>query len=148
MVINDITFVKGALDKFNIIPKLFPKKIGIFLPLEALAWVMTVCRVLRSRLTYFWRNENISLIFYFFLKSTSINTQYSSLWGTLNMMLFTKYLIKWKRIGRISWKFRYWFDLKSSIKLDVKRYRCYTCQIPLNSKLFIKKIPQSLSRRY
>ena len=110
----------GALDKYNIIPQLFPKKVGIFIPLEVLAWVMTACWVLRSRLTYFWRNMNISSIFYF-SKSTSINTQYSSLWDTLKMMLFTKYLIKWKRIGRISWKFRYWFNLKSSIELDIKR---------------------------
>ena len=43
--------VKGALDKFNIISQLFPKKVGIFIPLEVLAWVMTACRVLRSRLT-------------------------------------------------------------------------------------------------
>ena len=97
---------KGALDKFNIITQLFPKKVGIFLLLEVLAWVMTACQVLRSRLTYFWRYMNISSIFYF-SKSTSINTQYSSLWDTLQMMLFTKYLIKWKRIGRISWNFRY-----------------------------------------
>ena len=45
--------LKGALDKFNIIPQLFPKKVEIFIPLEVLAWVMTACRVLRSRLTYF-----------------------------------------------------------------------------------------------
>ena len=98
--------LKGALDKFNIIPQVFPKKVGIFIPLEVLAWVMTACRVLCSRLTYFWRYMNISSIFYF-SKSTSINTQYSSLWDTLKMMLFTKYLIKWKRFGRISWNFRY-----------------------------------------
>ena len=36
-------------------------------------------------------------------------------YGTLWRWLFTKYLIKWKRIGRISWKFWYWFDLISSI---------------------------------
>ena len=29
--------VKGALDKFNIIPNFFPKKVGIFIPLEVLA---------------------------------------------------------------------------------------------------------------
>ena len=81
---------------------------------------MTSCRVLRSTLIYFGRNMNISSIFYF-SKSTSINTQHSSLWDTLEMMLFTKYLIKWKRIGRISWKFQYWFDLNSSIKY--KRYK-------------------------
>ena len=45
--------LKGALDKFNIIPQLFPKKVGIFITLEVLAWVMTACRVLHSRLTYF-----------------------------------------------------------------------------------------------
>ena len=39
--------------KFNIIPQLFQKKVGIFIPLEVLVWVMTACRVLRSRLTYF-----------------------------------------------------------------------------------------------
>ena len=111
---------KGALDKFNIIPQHFPKKVGIFIPLEVLAWVMTACRVLRSRLTYFWKYMNISSIFYF-SKSTSINTQCSSLWDTLKMMLFTKYLIKWKRIGRISWNFRYEFDLQSFIELDIKR---------------------------
>ena len=61
------------------------------------------CWVLSSRLIYFWRNVKISSIFYF-SKSTSINTQYSSLWHTLEMILFTKYLIKWKRIGGISWK--------------------------------------------
>ena len=110
--------VKGALDKYNIIPQFCSKKVGIFIPLEVLAWVMTACWVSRSRLIYFWRNMNISSIFYF-SKSTSINTQYSSLWDTLKMMLFTKYLIKWKRIGRISWNFWYWFNLKSSMELYV-----------------------------
>ena len=70
--------LKGALDKYNIIPQLFPEKVGIFIPLEVLAWVMTACWVSRSRLTYFWSNMNISGIFYF-SESTSINTQYSSL---------------------------------------------------------------------
>ena len=78
--------LKGALDKFNIIPQLFPTKVGIFIPLVVLAWVMTACRVLRSRLTDFWRYMNISSIFYF-SKSTSINTQYSSLWDTLKTKL-------------------------------------------------------------
>ena len=49
---------------------------------------MTVCWVLCSRLTYFLRNMNISSIFYF-SKSTSINTQNSSLWDTPKMMLFS-----------------------------------------------------------
>ena len=101
-----IILFQGALDRFNIIPQLFPKKLGFFLPLEVLACVMTACQVLRSRLTHFWRYMNISSIFSF-SKSTSINTQYSSLRDTLQMMLFTKYLIKWKCVGRISWNFRY-----------------------------------------
>ena len=95
-----------------------------------LAWVLTVCWVLRSRLTYFWRNMNISSIFYF-SKSTSINTQYSSLWDTLEMMLSTKYLIKWKRHGWINWKFWYRFNLISSTDLDIKRYMFYLSNAPL-----------------
>ena len=76
-----------------------------------------------------WRNMNISCIFYF-SKLTSINTQYSSLWDTQEMMLFTKYLIKLKCIGRISWSFWYWFDLKSSIELDIKKM-LYLSSAPL-----------------
>ena len=89
---------------------------------------MTACRVLRSRLTYFWKYMNISSIFYF-SKSTSKNTQYSSLWDSLEMMLFTKYLIKWKRIGRISWKFSVlvWFTILYRTryeKIDVRLVQC------------------------
>ena len=88
-------FAKGALYKYNIITH--------FYTIRSVAWVMTACWMLRSILTYFWRNLNMFNIFYF-SKSTSIDTQYSSLWDTLEKMLFTKYLIKWKRIDRISWK--------------------------------------------
>ena len=91
---------------------------------------MTACWVLHSRLIYFWRNRKISSIFYF-PKLTSINTQYSSLWDTLKMMLFTKYLIKCKSIGRISWKFRYWFYLKSFMKLDIKKIYIILVKYPL-----------------
>ena len=71
---------KGALDKYDIIPNFFQKKVGIFVPLDVLAWVMVVCQVLHSRLTYFWRNMIISDIFYF-PKSTSINIQNSIAYG-------------------------------------------------------------------
>ena len=77
-----ISTVKGALDKYSIIPKLFPKKVGIFIPLKVLAWVVTACWVSRSRLIYFWRNINMFSIFYF-SKSTSINhntVAYGTLW--------------------------------------------------------------------
>ena len=111
---------KGVLDKYTIIPQLFPKISWDFYTIRSVSIVVTACWVLHSKLTYFWRNMNISSIFYF-SKSASINTQYSSLWDTLKVMLFTKYLIKWKRIGRISWKFWYWFNSKSSVELDVKR---------------------------
>ena len=126
-----VNSTKGALDKFNIIPQLFPQKVEIFMPLEVLAWVMTACWVLHSRFIYFWRNTNISSIFYF-SKSTSINTQYSSLWDTLKVMLFTKYLIKWKLVDRISWKFRYWINRKFSVELDIKRWMLYLSNAPLN----------------
>ena len=98
---------------------------------------MTVYRVLHSRLTCFWRNLNISSIFYL-SKSTSINTQYSTLWDTLKMLLFTKYLIKWKCIGRISWKLQYWFNFKILYRIRYKQIhcRCYTCPKP---KLLIKE---------
>ena len=35
--------IKGALDKYNIIPELIPKKVEIFVPLELSAWVITEC---------------------------------------------------------------------------------------------------------
>ena len=35
--------LKGALDKYNIILNFFQKKVGIFIQLEVLAWVMTAC---------------------------------------------------------------------------------------------------------
>ena len=95
---------------------------------------MAACWILHSRLIYFWRNINISSIFYF-SKSTSINTQYSSLWDTLKMMLFTKYLIKWKCIGRIIWKFRYWFNLYSSMELDIERSMLYLSNAPLSTTI-------------
>ena len=113
------------------------------LPLEVLTWVMTACWVLHSWLIYFWRNMNISGIFYF-SKSTSINKQYSSLWDTLKMMLFTKYLIKWKCIGRISWKCRYWFNLKSSIELDINRSMLFLSNTPLKCGIFVGLIPTEI----
>ena len=37
-------YIKGALDKCNVIPNVFQKKVGIFfIQLEVLAWVMTAC---------------------------------------------------------------------------------------------------------
>ena len=87
---------------------------------------MTACWVLCSRLTYFWRNMNISSIFYF-SKSTLINTQNSGLWDTRKMMLFRKCLVKWKGIGRISWKCWYLFKILDRIRY--KKDRCYTWPI-------------------
>ena len=40
---NLIKCFQGALDKCNIIPNFFQKKVGIFIPLEVLTWVMTAC---------------------------------------------------------------------------------------------------------
>ena len=107
----------------------FSKKVVIFIPLAVLAWIMTACWVLRSRLTYFWRNMSISSIFYF-SKSASINSQYRILWDTLKMVLFTKYLIyemktHWqnqlKTSVLVSFKILYRIRYK---KIDVKLLQC------------------------
>ena len=71
-------YFKGALTSWTSSPNIFQKKLD-FYTIRSVAWVMTACRVLRPRLTYFWKYMNICSIFYF-SKSTSIYTQYSSLW--------------------------------------------------------------------
>ena len=120
-------------------PKFF-KKVGIFIPMEVLAWVLTACWVLRSRLTYFWWNMNISSVFYF-SKSSSINTQYSCLWDTMKMMLFTKYLKKTNKQTKQnktkqkqsvkSAEIVVFVHLKSSIELDIKDKIIYLSNAPL-----------------
>ena len=45
------------------------KKVGIFIPLQVFAWVKTACWVLCSRMIYFWRNVNISSIFFLIFQS-------------------------------------------------------------------------------
>ena len=64
------------------------------------------------------------------------NTLYSSLWDTLKMMPFTKYLIKWKRFGRISWKFRYWFYLISFYTIKYKKIYVILVQCALSLKMY------------
>ena len=117
MVLHDTSesLIKRALDKYNIIPNFFKEKErerASFKPLEVLALVMTACWFFSSSLTYFWRNSNSSSTFYF-SKLTTIDTQYSGLWDTLEMMLFTIYCIKWKCIDRNSWKVGYCLFLSS-----------------------------------
>ena len=125
-----VTMIKRALDKYeNIILQLSPKRVKIFVLLEVLAWVMTACWILHSSLIYFWRNMHISSIFYF-SKSTSINTQYSSQWDTLKMMLFSIYKILNKM--KMLWQ----NQLKISVSVLFKtlywsRSRCYICPMPL-----------------
>ena len=123
-----VTMIKRALDKYNFILQLSPKRIEIFILLEVLAWAMTACWILHSSLIYFWRNMHISSIFYF-SKSTSINTQYSSLWDTLKMMLFS---IKILNKMKMFWQ----NQLKISVSVLFKTLywswnRCYTCPMPL-----------------
>ena len=85
---------------------------------------MTIMLILLVKII--WRNMIISSIFYF-SKSTSINTQYSGLWDTEGIVLFTKDHIKWKHIGRITWKNWFWFILTFSAELDAKRDKCLHC---------------------
>ena len=59
-------------------------------------------------------------------------------WDTLKMMLFTKYLIEWKRIGRIWWKLWFWFNLQSSLQLDMKRQMLYLSNTPLRLYLYYR----------
>ena len=73
------TLLKGHWTSSASSPNFFQKQLGF---LYMLAWVMTACWVPHYTSTHFWRNMNISSILYF-SKSTSINTQYSSLWDTL-----------------------------------------------------------------
>ena len=89
------------------------------------------CWVLHSRLTYFWRNVNISSIF-FFSKSTSINTQYSCLWDTLKMMLFTKYLIKMKTHWQNQLKISALVYFKILYRIRYKKIDVILVQCPFN----------------
>ena len=105
---KDSSHIKGALNKNNTIPDFFFQKSWDFYTIRSVGMAMTACWFLPSSSTYYWRNVNISSMFYF-SKSTLINTKHSGIWYTLGMKLFTKYLIKWICIGRISWKVWYWF---------------------------------------
>ena len=62
---REANYLQGHCTSITSSPNFFPKKVGIFISLEVVAWVMTVCRVLRSRFTYFRRNKNIFSIFCF-----------------------------------------------------------------------------------
>ena len=46
-----------------------------------------------------------------------------------------KNLTKWKRIGRISWKFWYFFNVRASIKLYIKKIDVILVQCPFNPRL-------------
>ena len=75
---------KGALNMYRISsPTFFFQKSWDFVPLEVLAWVMTGYWVLCSILAYFWRNMNSYFNFFYFSKSTSINTLKTAAYGTL-----------------------------------------------------------------
>ena len=113
ITLNFYRILKGHWRKLcNIIPNFFQKKSWDFHTLVVLAWEMTSGWVLCSRLT----DEKIWIFLAFPIFQSRL-----SLWDTLKMMLFTKYFIEWKCICRISWKFLYWFNLKSSIEIDMKR---------------------------
>ena len=62
---------------------------------------------------------NISSIFYFIKLTPMI--AHSRRWNTMKIMLFTKYLKKWRCIGKINWIFVYLFNLKSSTELVIEK---------------------------
>ena len=104
---------------------------------------MTACWVLHPRMIYFWRNMNISSIFYS-SESTSINTYfrytYSSLWD--KMMLFTKIPHKMKMLWQnqlkilvlVSFKILYGIRYK---KIDVILVQCLFKGIKWNSPILV-----------
>ena len=103
------------------------QKVEIFIPLKVLAlWYWL--HVDSYPLVWFTFKENVNFCSILYLsRSTSINTQHSSLWDTLWMMLFTK-----DHIMKTHWQ----NQLKSlalvkkfSIKFDTKR-KCRTCPMP------------------
>ena len=70
---------------------------------------------------------------------------YSCLWDTLGMMLFTEVWMIWKRkrVGRIGWKFWYWFIIKFSLDQDTKRWTLYLSNAPLNNSFSYRSVFQN-----
>ena len=79
------------------------------------------CMLSFTYLTDLLLKEYEYFIAFFFFKVDFNKYTIQCLWDILKMMLFTKYFMKWNRIGRNSWKFQYWFNLKSSMELDTTR---------------------------
>ena len=103
---NTWNYLKGTEQILHHPSTFSKKKLGFLYHYKCWhGWLMAACWVLRSRLIYFWRNMNISSIFYF-SKSTSINrpTQYSSLCMGHSEDDAVHKIPKWKCIGRISRK--------------------------------------------
>ena len=75
----------GILKSYRGIGQVQHHLIGIFISLEVSAWVNQGNDCVPFQIDLFLKNINIS-------KSTSVNTQHSSLWDTLKIMLITKHM--------------------------------------------------------
>ena len=121
------------------LPNFFQKKLGFLYYQKCWHGYMNI-----SSIFYFSKLTYISIIFYFF--KVNFNKYTFSLWYTLKIMLFTKYLIKWKHIGRISWKFQYWFNLKYRIRYEKRDVILVQCLFKANrlenSKMAWKLVDQ------
>ena len=135
-------WIKGALDKYNLHPPTFsPQKCNFYTIRSAgnLAWIMTICWVLHLKLIYFQINMNISSIFHF-SKSTSINTQYSSLWlGNVIYLHIEGALYAQKSVP--SW-FLAVFDSKTDKLLNSKIWKKLSILWYINFQLVTVKYPE------
>ena len=118
-------FAKGSFDKYNIIPLTLSRKVEIVMQSEVLALVMTACWLLFSSSTYFWRNVNISSIFY--LKSTSINIIQWPIGHSGHDAVYER-----SHKTKTHWQDQlkpldtwYWFTLQFSIELDAILVQCH-----------------------
>ena len=126
------SLLKGHWTSVTSSPQFLFKKVEIFIPKEVLAKVMTACWLLHSSSTYFLRNIAICSNFYF-LKSTSKNTQYSGLWDTLGMMLFTKKSNEMKTLWRNRLKFLVLVYYKVFFRTKYKKIDVILVQCPFKN---------------
>ena len=120
--------LKGHWTSVTSSPILF-KKVGIFIPKEVLAKVMTASLVLHSSSTYFLRNIAICSNFYFFevdLKKYTIQWPMGHSGDDVNHKRLNKMKTHWQnRLKFLVLVYKVFFKTRS------KKDKCYTCPMPL-----------------